>query len=205
MRECATMLIARRARALREEIVDTIRIGDIVELNYDGRFHPPFQRQGRVVDIGNYVPLVEGQAGISAYVGWDDEPRRIVTHSVESLDKVYGKNESDADNLAREIIVGIAQNKLDHNARYVAEAQSYAFGSSPNAPARESLRVLREALRLVKMILTHAHILADGILPECGHSVTASARVGDEWHCTHEDHSSPVMLEITVALILGVA
>ena len=181
--------------------METFRIGDIVGFNYEGRGHPTNARKGEIVNMSKYSPIDPKLSGITAYVQWDDDSGGW--HSVERLIKAYGRGESDAEHQVRVLMVARAERRILSDQQWIEVSESYAFGSTPRSPAQHALESLRGQLRREKMLITCAHILADGILPECGHPVNAAQRDShtDIWACT--EHPGGLLLDTTTLLMAG--
>lgn len=180
-----------------------LRPHDIVMLR--GRRIGAFASFGEVQEVGSGVSF-EFPKEVMASVTWHRSGARL-THPVRELEKVYGVGETYAEHFGRMFLVlDLAEGILLTAERTKASAESYAFGSREGSSARETLRQAHRKLREARMYVHYAHVLADGLLPECGHPVTDAQQITGKWYCFNREHSDeqfPLRLDITHRLLRG--
>jgi len=142
---------------------------------------------------------------VAADVMWLGEG--MTSHPVDDLEKIYGAGEDARERHGRMILLDHAEGIVLTAERHRASAESYAFGSQSGSSAREALKVAQARWRKARMYVHYAHVLADGLLPECGHPVSSSQQAAGMWWCfdpEHADEEYPMRLDTTNYLLMGV-
>jgi hypothetical protein len=105
---------------------------------------------------------------------------------------VYGRSDTSFDGAARAFLVSLAERRIGRELRVLAN----------ELPSSEEMT---KRLNATRMNLHYAEMLADGVLPECGHPVTDAVRFdGGHWACSSHEHpytGEQVLLEATAQLI----
>jgi hypothetical protein len=157
---------------------------------------------GEIHDIGFDISA-DFPGEVAASVAWHSEG--LTEHLADDLVKIYGVGESARERWGRALLLDFAEGIVLAAERHLANAQNYAAGARSGSPAQEALELAQSRLRKARMYFHYANVLADGLLPECGHPVTEAIQSVGIWFCTHPDHKGDYLrLTLTDMLMRGV-